>query len=83
MDEFSLILGVSRMTLHSYISSGKIPPRKLVDVVKILNLGSDDIQLLERKEQSAIEKKLIRLRECEDALIEIRKIIEGALPSRK
>lgn len=79
IDEFAKEMNVSRQTVHSWTSGGRISPRHLSDAVRILNLSAEDVRLLERTEQTAIEKKLTELRYLRSALVDIKRLVDAAL----
>ena len=79
IESFAEAVGATRQTVHAWTQSGRISPRGLSDTVRVLGLSAEDVRLLNRVDESAIEKRLNRLRECETALADIRKILSSVL----
>jgi DNA-binding transcriptional MerR regulator len=78
IEEFAKAIGTTRMTVHTWLTSGKISPKGLSDSVKLLNLTAEDVRLLERIESTILEKKIIELRNLKMVLVDIKKLIEQA-----
>lgn len=72
IESVSSELKVSRQSVHTWFSTGRIAPRRLSDLVKLLNLSAEDVKLLSRASELREEKMAREIIQMKKALIQIR-----------